>query len=125
MKKFPTTFAAVCIVMLFLLPANLLAHAFLDHADPKVGSVVTTPPKEIKLWFTEEIEPDFSTVEVHDSQGNRFDKQDAHQDSSDKKLMIVSVPALSAGEYTVIWKVVSTDTHHTHGSFKFTIKTQN
>ena len=125
MKNSPTVLAAICVAILLSLPATLLAHAFLDHADPKVGSVLAKPPSEIKLWFTQEIEPDFSTIEVHDSQGNRVDKQDAHQDSSDKKLMIVSVSALAGGEYTVIWKVVSTDTHHTHGTFKFTVKMQN
>jgi len=125
MKNSPTALAAICITLLLMVPANVLAHAFLDHADPKVGSVLAKPPSEIKLWFTQEIEPDFSTIEVHDSHGNRVDKQDAHQDSSDKKLMIVSVPALAGGEYTVVWKVVSTDTHHTHGTFKFTVKTQN
>jgi methionine-rich copper-binding protein CopC len=123
MKNSPIAIA-VCLVFLLMVPANVLAHAFLDHSDPKVGSVVAKPPSEIKLWFTEEIEPDFSTIEVDDSNGKRIDKQDAYQDSSDKKLLIVSIPALPGGEYTVNWKVVSTDTHHTHGSFKFTVKTQ-
>jgi methionine-rich copper-binding protein CopC len=122
MKRAFVVLAAVCLAM--MIPAAAWAHAFLDHANPKVGSVITQTPQEIKIWFTQEIEPDFSVIEVRDSQGIQVDKQDTHQDSSDKKLLIVSVPKLGAGEYTVTWKVVSTDTHHTHGDFKFTIKTQ-
>ena len=114
---------AVCFT--FLLPVGAWAHAFLDHADPKVGSVLSSSPEEIKIWFTQEIEPDFSSIEVRDSRGNEVDKQDTHKDSSDKKLLIVSVPKLADGQYTVTWKVVSTDTHHTHGDFSFTVKSQS
>ena len=114
---------AICFAL--LLPASAWAHAFLDHADPKVGSVIASSPDEIKIWFTQEIEPDFSSIEVRDSRGNEVDKQDTHKDSSDKKLLIVSVPKLADGQYTVTWKVVSTDTHHTHGDFSFTVKSQS
>ena len=120
MKRALFSLTAFCLAM--TLPVAAWAHAFLDHADPKVGSVIAQSPSEIRIWFTQEIEPDFSTIEVRDSQGNQVDKQDTHQDSSDKKLLIVTVPKLPDGEYTVTWKVVSTDTHHTHGDFKFTVK---
>ena len=52
-----------------LLPAAAQAHAFLDHASPKVGSTVASAPKELLLWFTEKLEPAFSTVEVRNAQG--------------------------------------------------------
>jgi copper resistance protein C len=29
---------------------------------------------------------------------------------------------LSAGEYAVRWQAVSVDTHHTQGTFEFTVK---
>ena len=32
-----------------LLPAAAHAHAFLDHASPKVGSTVATAPRELLL----------------------------------------------------------------------------
>lgn len=99
------------------------AHAFLDHADPKVGSEVAQPPAVVKLWFTEELEPAFSTVVVNDAQGKEVDKKDAHLDDKNKALFIVSLPAaLPAGTYTVVWHAVASDTHKTQGTFKFTIK---
>ncbi len=103
-------------------PLAAWAHAFLDHAQPKVGASVDAAPAEVKIWFTEEIEPDFSTIQVLDSTGKQVDKKDFHRDAADKKLGIISLPALPAGTYKVVWQVVSTDTHKTNGDFTFTAK---
>jgi copper resistance protein C len=108
---------------LFLtLQTHAWAHAFLDHADPKVGSAVTNSPTEIKVWFTQNLEPAFSTLEVRDARGQEVDKKDAHLDDKDKSLFLVSLPQLPTGTYTVIWHAVSVDTHKTQGRFEFTIK---
>jgi methionine-rich copper-binding protein CopC len=114
--------AMVAIWALLVLSPGATAHAFLDHAEPKVGSVVTASPPVIKIWFTQEVEPDFSIIEVRDGNGKQVDKQDTHVDANDGTQLIVSVPNLGDGEYAVSWKVVSVDTHHTHGDFKFTVK---
>jgi copper resistance protein C len=102
-------------------PAVALAHAFLDHADPAVGSTVQKSPAQVKIWFTEEIEPAFSAIQVFDSTGTEVDKQDSHPDAGDNTLLIVSLPALPAGTYKVSWHVVAADTHKTTGDFKFQI----
>jgi hypothetical protein len=107
---------------LVALQSRAWAHAFLDHADPKVGSITAGSPGEIKLWFTQDIEPAFSSVRVADAQGNEVDKKDTHSDSNNKSLLAVSVPQLPAGTYTVTWHVVSVDTHKTQGHFEFTVK---
>ena len=109
---------------LFLtLQTHAWAHAFLDHADPKVGNTLTNSPTEIKIWFTQNLEPAFSTLEVRDPQGQEVDKKDAHLDDKDKSLFLVSLPQqLPTGTYTVIWHAVSVDTHKTQGRFEFTIK---
>jgi len=109
-------------VLFLAVQSRALAHAFLDHADPKVGSTMTNSPAEIKLWFTQNLEPVFSTVTVQDDKGKEVDKKDLRQDDKDKTLLIVTVPPLPDGTYTVTWHVVSVDTHRTQGHFKFTIK---
>jgi copper resistance protein C len=109
-------------LLFFALQSPVWAHAFLDHADPKVGSTVTNSPAQIKIWFTQNIEPVFSAVVVQDDKGGEVDKKDLRQDDKDKMLLIVSVPPLPDGTYTIIWHVVSVDTHRTQGRFKFTIK---
>ena len=100
------------------------AHAFLDHAEPKVGSTVTSSPSAIRIWFTQEIEPAFCTIEVQDGQGNEVDKRDTHLDEKDKTLLIVSMPKLANGIYTVTWHVTSVDTHRTQGHFEFIVKAE-
>ena len=109
--------------ILFVLAMGLCelasAHAFLDHAEPRVGSKVSTAPTEVKIWFTQELEPAFSSIKVFDANGSEVDKKDTHQDDADKKLLIVSLSAIGAGEYKVAWQVVSVDTHRTNGDFKF------
>lgn len=105
-----------------LCPTLADAHAFLDHAEPRVGSTVAESPKQVKVYFTEEVEPAFSTLRVLDSGDHEVDKKDTHIDPDNQKLLIVSVPPLTPGTYKVIWKVVASDTHHTQGSFSFTVQ---
>ena len=61
-------------------------------------------------------------MQVLDSNGKQVDKNDAHVDGTDATLLIVSLSTLPAGTYTVKWKVVSVDTHRTHGTFQFTVQ---
>lgn len=111
------------VTVLFLaLQPHAWAHAFLDHADPKVGSIVTHSPAEVKIWFSEELEPAFSSIQVRDAQGKEVDKKDVRLADQNKSLLLVSLPKLVPGVYTVKWHVVSKDTHRTQGHFQFTVK---
>ena len=66
---------AVALLALWPFGANVAqAHAFLDHAEPRVGSTVQNAPRELSLSFTQELEPAFSTVEVLDANGKRVDQ---------------------------------------------------
>jgi copper resistance protein C len=97
------------------------AHALLDHASPRVGSTVTVAPTEILLWFTQKLEPAFSSVEVHDANGGRVDDGRVQADSSDASLLHVPLKPLASGSYEVRWRVLSVDTHTTEGRFRFTV----
>ena len=97
------------------------AHAFIDHADPAAGGKVQKSPNEVRIWFTEEIESSFSSVQVFDASGKEVDKRDVHLDHSDRALLHVSLPQLGAGTYKVAWRVVSVDTHVTNGTFTFRV----
>lgn len=102
--------------------AHARAHAFLDHADPAVGGAVKQTPAEVRLWYTQGLEPDFSRVRVLDAAGKEVDKKDARLDAKNNHLLLVSLPALGAGVYKVVWRVVSVDTHPTEGSFTFRVE---
>lgn len=97
------------------------AHAFLDRAVPAVGSTVKAAPAQLKLWFTEALEPAFSTIAVTDAAGQDVAQGKAGVDASDSKLLEVAVKPLAAGTYRVKWRVVSVDTHPTEGDFTFTV----
>ena len=97
------------------------AHAFLDRATPAVGSTVHASPAEVRLSFTQRLEPAFSTVRVLDSGGRQVDKGDGHVDAADAARLAVSVPPLARGTYRVVWRVVSVDTHVTEGDFTFDV----
>ena len=97
------------------------AHAFLKDSEPPVGGTVQTSPNEVRIRFTENIEPAFSSIKVFDAAGKQVDKRDVHLDRSDRALLHVSLPRLGAAIYKVVWRVVSVDTHVTNGNFTFRV----
>jgi copper resistance protein C len=101
-----------------MLGTGAQAHAFLDHAEPRVGSTVPTAPRELSLSYTQKLEPAFSSVEVTDANGTRVD---LGKPSVSASVMRVRLKQLSAGTYRVRWHVLSVDTHTTEGSFTFQV----
>jgi methionine-rich copper-binding protein CopC len=95
-----------------------MAHAFLDHAEPRVGNKVATAPREVTLWFTQKLEPAFSSVTVTNAAGQRVDTGKAHVSGNQ---MSVSLRPGGTGTYRVTWRVLSVDTHTTDGSFSFQV----
>jgi methionine-rich copper-binding protein CopC len=100
---------------------RLQAHAFLDHAAPAVGSTVHGSPAEVRLWFSQELEPAFSTIRVLDGAGTEVDKRDKGVDPDDRTQLRVSLRDLAPGTYKVVWRALSVDTHVTEGDFVFEV----
>lgn len=98
------------------------AHAFLERATPAVGSAIRGSPPEVRLWFTQDLEPAFSTVRVLDKDGRQVDRMDKEVDPADRAVMRVSLSRLPPGTYRVVWRALSVDTHVTEGDFTFEIR---
>ena len=113
-----TIFAGIA---LSLLPAAALAHAHLDHAQPAAGAKLTQAPGELSLWFTEAVEPKFSSIVVQDAKGAAVQDGKAAGAADNTAVLKVKLKTLKAGAYKVTWKVLSVDTHRTQGSFTFTV----
>jgi methionine-rich copper-binding protein CopC len=94
------------------------AHAFLDHAEPRVGSTTPAAPKEVVLFFSQNIEPAFSEVEVSDANGARVDQGKPNVSAT---TMRIGLKPLPPGLYRVRWHVLSVDTHSTEGNFTFQV----
>lgn len=101
--------------------AGALAHAFLDRAVPSVGSKVHGQPAEVRLRFSQPLEPAFSTVKVLDAAGKQVDRKDKRLDPADASVLRVSLPRLAPGVYRVVWRVLSADTHVTEGDYSFEV----
>ena len=108
------------IALLCATPTLAQAHAFLDHASPRVGSTVNPAPKEMVLWFTQKLEPAFSSIEVRNEQGASMTAGKATV-GGDRTQLRVSLKALPPGNYKVLWRVLSVDTHRTQGDFNFSV----
>lgn len=105
-------------LLLLLAMGEASAHATLDHAEPRVGNTVATPPPEVTLWFTQQLEPAFSSITVTDSAGKRVDTGKTRVEGSQ---MAVSLRPGGSGTYHVKWHVLSVDSHTTEGNFTFQV----
>ena len=109
--------------LVFMLWASAAsAHAFLDHAMPPVGATLAASPPMLRLFFTEDVEPLFSGVEIATVGGGPVKTGPAIVDAHNRAALLVSLPPLAPGRYRVSWHVVSVDTHRTEGSYEFTIQ---
>ena len=99
-----------------------LGHSGLQRAEPPVESTLKRPPREVKLYFSERLEPDYSTVQVRDGRGAQVDRLDPHVDPANPLLLRVTLQSLEHGTYTVIWRVLSVDSHVTEGRFTFRVE---
>ena len=115
-------FFIIVVLSNFLLPNEpVQAHAMLDHASPRVGSSQPSGPREVTLWFTQNLEPAFSTIEVRSESGAVMSSGKARVDRRDPTQLHVALKPLSPGTYKVIWRVLSVDTHRTQGDFIFRV----
>jgi hypothetical protein len=121
MTKQRLTIAAACLGVLLLGPMRAHAHAHLDHASPAVGGAVATAPKEVVLWFTEALEPAFSTIVVQDAKDADVQDGTATIDPGNTAELRVALKPLPPGTYKVIWHALSVDTHRTQGDFTFAV----
>lgn len=113
--------ALICFALLFS-ATSAWANAFLDRAEPAAGSTVDVPPKEIKIWFTQELQPALSQIQLFDRHGKPVTQEHATVDPADPSMLSLPVPAMRPGKYRVSWRVMSVDSHMTVGTFFFAIR---
>ena len=116
---------ALCLVFIF--PAVASAHAILLRSDPAKDAVLNAPPQQVRMWFTEDLNPAFTTAVVVNANNKQVDRHDAHVSPNDTKEMDVSLTSnLPPAVYIVIYRTDSAnDGHILRGSFIFTVAEPN
>lgn len=112
--------AAAVVSSLFASTA-VWAHAKPVSQEPADKAVVAAP-HEVKISYTETLEPSLSSLNVVDAEGKQVNTAKSAVDGKNAKLMSVGLPALKAGVYQVKWVAVATDGHRTQGQYSFTVK---
>ena len=108
--------------VLSLLGVSAWGHAILSQAAPPVGGTVSAAPREIRLTFSEGIEPAFSRIELARADGQPIRTGPATVDPRDNTQLVLALPPLAPGRYRIRWRVVSVDTHPTEGDYTFEIR---
>ena len=94
----------------------------LQRAEPRVESTLKRAPDEVKLYFTERLEPAYSSVRVLNDRGAQVDRRDSRIDRANSALLRATLPPLPPGTYTVRWRVLSIDADVTEGDFTFRVE---
>ena len=114
-------FIAVAGTALALVPGAALGHAALVKSAPARHAVLAHPPLRVELWFSERLEAAYAMVAVQNADGTPVDTGRAIV-GSDPKLLVVPVPRLGPGTYTVRFRVLSVDGHVVDSSFPFSVR---
>ncbi len=84
-------------------------------------------PQQVRMWFSEDLNPAFTTAAVVNAKNQPVDQKDAHVAAGDSKEMDISLKAnLPPSVYIVIYRTDSAeDGHILRGSFIFTVANPN
>jgi len=112
---------ALCLTL--ALPAISEAHAILLRSDPAKDAVLPVPPNQVRMWFSEDLNPSFSTAVVVNGANKRVDIGNALVSPSDATEMDVTLkPNLPPSVYVVIYRTDSNvDGHILTGAFLFSV----
>ncbi|MBA3945080.1 MAG: FixH family protein [Herpetosiphonaceae bacterium] len=117
------TLAAVALVLFFAAVPTVSAHAQLVRSDPAYGAVLVTPPTAVRLWYSERVDPAFSSATIVAANGATIaTPQPASRATDDPTELVLPLSPLAPGTYTVVWRAVSADDgHKTNGTIVFTV----
>lgn len=112
----PILIVFVCLVV----PQTVSAHAILLEANPAQGSSLKESPDKIVLTFNERLGGKLYKLKVKDENRKSVTENKAKLSKKHRKVML-KVPELDDGVYTVTYKVISADGHPVDSTYTFTI----
>lgn len=118
LEALPSSFALLLAVVLGL-SSVAGAHAILVGSDPVHGAVLDDPPQTVLLRFNAALEPAVTRVHLLDVEQARTPLRTV-ETGLDR--VVLDLPPLSPGVYTVVYKVLARDGHVTEGFIRFTVR---
>lgn len=103
------------------LPAAAWAHAALLKTSPVASRTVNTPPAEVRLTYSEPIEPRFAIVSVTDAAGRQVTSSAPQRPPGQPQTLVTPLQKVPEGWYLVFWRVISADGHPVRGAFTFAV----
>ncbi|MAT95556.1 MAG: hypothetical protein CL608_00190 [Anaerolineaceae bacterium] len=122
MRKFPILMIAslLSLILAATTSRSTHAHAALVRTDPPDSTVLAEAPSQVRLWYNEPISVSFSTFQVLDLDGKPVELTGIHLDELDPQLVILDLPQIGDGVYSIHWHVLSAaDGHDTQGYVVF------
>jgi methionine-rich copper-binding protein CopC len=109
------------VTALLLSATSALPHASPVRTSPPSNGSVQNAPREVSILFGERVEVASDAIIVQDASGARVDQGDARLDANGR-IVRASLRELSAGVYTVGWRIRSADGHTAQGKFTFRVQ---
>src|SRR5579884_1712581 len=81
----------LALTLALALPLVASAHAILLRSDPAKDSVLQQAPSQVRMWFSEDLNPVLTTAVVINAASQRVDNNDAHISPNDPREMDVTL----------------------------------
>jgi len=111
----------LAVAAVLAVPAPAWGHAALLRASPVASTLVNEPPQQVRLTYTEPVEPRFTTVSVTDAAGAPQAAGGPRGAAGRPEVIEVPLRRLGQGWYLVYWRVISADGHPVRGAFTFAV----
>ncbi|MCO5223554.1 MAG: copper resistance protein CopC [Thermomicrobiales bacterium] len=112
---------------LLFLGQAAFAHANLVSSDPAAGAALAVFPNELRLTFSEQVDPSLSSIALLRADGTRVSLDETSLDPADPYTLVVRVATpddQETGVYTVVWGAHSAeDDHSSNGAITFSAGT--
>jgi copper transport protein len=115
------TVAWIVLAAALALPASAWAHAALLQTFPQASRTTNVAPTEVRLRYSEPVEPRFAIVSVTDAAGEQVTDGDPVAAPGSPQTLVTPLKRVPEGWYLVFWRVISADGHPVRGAFTFAV----
>jgi copper transport protein len=102
-------------------PAAAWAHAALLRTQPVASHKINTAPTQVRLTYSEPVEPRFAIVSVTDAAGRQLAAGPPQRVPGSPQTLVTPLNRTPQGWYLVFWRAISADGHPVRGAFTFAV----